>query len=127
MRHIVVWFRWFKWVKKVYKKSKNYDVIITTGGISMGDADFVFEAFFRKWFRSSFSWCKYQTWSSNYDGKNEYKSVVICLPGNPLTAMVNIYLFVIPMLKNFKEKISINDHGFTKAINQTQFKTKSGR
>ena len=34
-----------------------------------------------------------------------YSSLVICLPGNPLTAMVNINLFVIPMLKNFKVKM----------------------
>ena len=53
-------------------------------------------------------------------------TVVICLPGNPLTAMVNIYLFVIPMLKKLQSETSIN-HGFIKAVNKKEFKTKSGR
>ena len=111
--------------KEFIKKLKNYDVIITTGGISMGDADFVGEAFLDNGLDVAFHGVNIKPGRPIMMGKMN-KTVVICLPGNPLTAMVNIYLFVIPMLKKLQGENSVN-HGFIKAINQTQFKTKSGR
>ena len=111
--------------KEFIKKLKNYDVIITTGGISMGDADFVGEAFLDNGLDVAFHGVNIKPGRPIMMGKMN-KTVVICLPGNPLTAMVNIYLFVIPMLKKLQGENSVN-HGFTKVINQTHFKTKSGR
>ena len=111
--------------KAFIKNLKNYDVIISTGGISMGDADFVGEAFLQNGLEVAFHGVNIKPGRPIMMGKMN-KTVVICLPGNPLTAMVNIYLFVIPMLKKLQGENSVN-HGFTQAINQTQFKTKSGR
>lgn len=53
------------------KNLENYDVIITSGGISMGEADFVGEAFFEKWIRDCFSRSKYKTWKTDFNGKDE--------------------------------------------------------
>ena len=111
--------------KAFIKSLKNYDVIISTGGISMGDADFVGEAFLQNGLEVAFHGVNIKPGRPIMMGKMQ-NTVVICLPGNPLTAMVNIYLFTLPMLKKLQGESSIN-HGFIKAINQKEFKTKSGR
>lgn len=111
--------------KAFIKSLKNYDVIISTGGISMGDADFVGEAFLQNGLEVAFHGVNIKPGRPIMMGKMQ-NTVVICLPGNPLTAMVNIYLFVIPMLKKLQSEISIN-HGFIKAVNKKEFKTKAGR
>ncbi|PLY09206.1 MAG: molybdopterin molybdenumtransferase MoeA [Arcobacter sp.] len=111
--------------KNYISNLKSYDVIITTGGISMGDADFVGEAFLQNGLETSFHGVNIKPGRPIMMGKMD-KSVVICLPGNPLTAMVNIYLFVIPMLKKLQ---GANEyyHDISKATNTKEFKTKNGR
>ena len=111
--------------KAFIKNLKNYDVIISTGGISMGDADFVGEAFLQNGLEVAFHGVNIKPGRPIMMGKMQ-NTVVICLPGNPLTAMVNIYLFALSMLKKLQGEISIN-HGFIKAVNQKEFKTKAGR
>ena len=111
--------------KAFIKNLKNYDVIISTGGISMGDADFVGEAFLQNGLEIAFHGVNIKPGRPIMMGKMQ-DTAVICLPGNPLTAMVNIYLFALSMLKKLQGETSIN-HGFIKAINQKEFKTKSGR
>ena len=111
--------------KAFIKNLKNYDVIISTGGISMGDADFVGEAFLQNGLEIAFHGVNIKPGRPIMMGKMQ-NTVVICLPGNPLTAMVNIYLFALPMLKKLQGETSIN-HGFVKGINQKEFKTKKGR
>jgi molybdopterin molybdotransferase len=111
--------------KQYIKNLKNYDVIITTGGISMGDADFVGEAFLQNGLQTAFHGVNIKPGRPIMMGKMD-KSIVICLPGNPLTAMVNIYLFVIPVLNKLQGNGSFY-HETTFAINYEQFKTKAGR
>ena len=107
------------------KNLKNYDVIITTGGISMGDADFVGEAFLQNGLQTAFHGVNIKPGRPIMMGKMD-KTAVICLPGNPLTAMVNIYLFVIPMLNKLQGNSSFY-HETSFAMNLEEFKTKSGR
>lgn len=104
---------------------KKYDVIITSGGISMGDADFMAEAFLKNGLEVAFHGVNVKPGRPIMMGKMD-SSLVICLPGNPLTAMVNINLFVIPMLKKLQGENAFY-HGYIKAINQSSFKTKKGR
>jgi molybdopterin molybdotransferase len=111
--------------KQFIKNLKTYDVIITTGGISMGDADFVGEAFLQNGLETSFHGVNIKPGRPIMMGTMG-KTSVICLPGNPLTAMVNIYLFVIPMLRKLQGDTSIY-HTFLKAVNSSDFKTKKGR
>ncbi|PRM90351.1 molybdopterin molybdenumtransferase MoeA [Aliarcobacter cryaerophilus] len=104
---------------------KKYDVIITSGGISMGDADFVADAFLKNGLEVAFHGVNVKPGRPMMMGKMD-NSLVICMPGNPLTAMVNINLFVIPMLKKLQGENAFY-HGYIKAINQSSFKTKKGR
>ncbi|MBP7769512.1 MAG: molybdopterin molybdotransferase MoeA [Aliarcobacter sp.] len=111
--------------KQYIKALKNYDVIITSGGISMGDADFVGEAFLQNGLQTAFHGVNVKPGRPIMMGKME-KSVVICLPGNPLTAIVNIYLFAIPVLNKLQGNSSFY-HETTFAMNHEEFKTKPGR
>ncbi len=111
--------------KEFIKNLKTYDVIITTGGISMGDADFVGEAFLQNGLEMAFHGVNIKPGRPIMMGTMG-KTRVVCLPGNPLTAMVNIYLFVIPMLKKIQGDRAYY-HTITKAKNDTEFKTKKGR
>jgi molybdopterin molybdotransferase len=111
--------------KNYIKTLKNYDVIITSGGISMGDADFVGEAFLQNGLQTAFHGVNIKPGRPIMMGTMD-KSLVICLPGNPLTAMVNVYLFAIPILNKIQGNENIY-HDTAFAMNLEQFKTKAGR
>ena len=110
---------------KFISNLKNYDVIITTGGISMGDADFVGQAFIDNGLETAFHGVNIKPGRPIMMGKMS-NTVVMCLPGNPLTAMVNMYLFAIPVLNKIQGS-SYFHHDVTFAMNHEQFKTKQGR
>jgi len=110
--------------KEFIKNLKNFDVILTTGGISMGDADFVGEAFLQNGLEILFHGVNIKPGRPIMMGKMD-KSVIVCLPGNPLTAMVNIYLFVIPMLRKIQGYKAFY-HTILKAKNMSKFKLKKG-
>jgi molybdopterin molybdotransferase len=104
---------------------KSYDIIITSGGISMGDADFVGRGFEENGLETLFDGVNIKPGRPIMMGKME-KTFVICLPGNPLTAMVNLYLFVIPALRKIQGHKK-HYHNVDLADNLVEFKTKSGR
>jgi molybdopterin molybdotransferase len=104
---------------------KNYDVIITSGGISMGDADFVGRAFEANGLETLFDGINIKPGKPIMMGSMQ-NSFVICLPGNPLTAMLNLYTFAIPILRKIQGFSAFN-HNFEKATNMGNFKARSGR
>ena len=104
---------------------KNYDLIITTGGISMGDADFMAEAFQKNGLEIAFHGVNIKPGRPIMMGKMQ-KTFVMCLPGNPLTAMVNMHLFAFPVL-NKMQGLSAIYHDIEIAKNIQNFKTKPGR
>ena len=111
------------------KDLKSYDVIITTGGISMGDADFVGKAFEQNGLKTIFHGVNIKPGRPIMMGdmnQNGNDTFVICLPGNPLTAMVNMHLFVIPVLRKIQGYSNFY-HNYETAINKINFKTKQGR
>lgn len=108
---------------------KNYDVIITTGGISMGDADFVGQAFVENGLEIAFHGVNVKPGRPIMMGTMSKKigqTFVMCLPGNPLTAMVNMHLFAIPVLNKIQGSKYIY-HDITFGKNTEEFKTKTGR
>lgn len=111
--------------KKFISNLKNYDVVITTGGISMGDADFVAQAFLENGLETAFHGVNVKPGRPIMMGKMG-KTTVMSLPGNPLTAMVNMHLFAIPVLKKLQGSNCFY-HDVIKATNQENFKTKQGR
>ena len=104
---------------------KTYDVIITTGGISMGDADFVGEAFIKNGLQTAFHGVNVKPGRPIMMGKMS-DTFVMCLPGNPLTAMVNMQLFAIPVLNKIQGSSSFY-HDVSIGLNEEEFKTKAGR
>ena len=104
---------------------KNYDLIITTGGISMGDADFMAEAFQKNGLEIAFHGVNIKPGRPIMMGKMD-KTFVMCLPGNPLTAMVNMHLFAFPVLLKM-QGLSAIYQDIDIAKNIKSFKTKSGR
>ncbi len=111
--------------KEFISNMKNYDVIITTGGISMGDADFVGQAFLDNGLQTAFHGVNVKPGRPIMMGKME-NTVVMCLPGNPLTAMVNMHLFAVPVLHKLQGSSSFY-HDVNFAMNHQDFKTKQGR
>lgn len=111
------------------KGLKNYDVIITTGGISMGDADFMAEAFLKNGLDIAFHGVNIKPGRPIMMGKMQSENsetYVMCLPGNPLTAMVNMHLFALPVLNKIQGSKEVY-HDIERATNIEAFKTKTGR
>ncbi|KAI8848756.1 hypothetical protein BC829DRAFT_393369 [Chytridium lagenaria] len=85
------------------------DVVITTGGVSMGEADLVKPVLERAlgatvWFgRVRLKPGKPTTFATvpaeNVGGEKGKLKLVFSLPGNPVSAMVGFYLFVLPALR----------------------------
>ena len=75
------------------KSALNADIIITSGGISMGDRDFTKEAFANLGMQLHFDKVDIKPGKPTAFGMIG-ETVVINLPGNPLASMVNYEMFV---------------------------------
>lgn len=74
------------------------DVIITTGGVSVGDKDMVVRVAEECGFRTCFHKVAIKPGKPFYFARRE-KQLLFGLPGNPLSAAVTCAVFVIPALK----------------------------
>jgi len=80
----------------------SYDLIITTGGVSKGDADFTNEAFKKKGYKIEFSWIDIKPGKPFSFGilKNDNSYNIACLlTGNPLASLFNYQIFVKPIIR----------------------------
>ncbi len=84
---------------------KCYDVIITTGGISMGDADFLEEAFVANGLKPLFHGVNVKPGRPTMMGIMG-ESFVMAMPGNPMTTLLNIFLLSIPVLRKLQGNTS---------------------
>ena len=106
-------------------KLKEYDLIITTGGISKGDADFTKQAFLANGLIELFHGIKVKPGHPTMMGTME-NSFVMAMPGNPLAAILNIILLSMPIIfkmqgvKNFYYELITVKNGM-------ELKLKSGR
>ncbi|WP_026803801.1 molybdopterin molybdotransferase MoeA [Aliarcobacter lanthieri] len=107
------------------KNLSDFDIIITSGGISMGDADFIAQAFLKCGLDIAYHGINLKPGRAMMMGTLN-SSLVLSLPGNPLAAMINCYLFVIPILKKLQGEIAFY-HDFTVVINKKCFKVKESR
>jgi len=104
---------------------KHYDVIITTGGISMGDADFLEEAFINNGLEALFHGIDVKPGRPTMMGTMG-NTFVMAMPGNPLTAMVNTFLLSIPILSKMQGN-NVYHHTFIYAENTKTFKVRAGK
>jgi len=82
---------------KFFKTVKSYDIIITTGGVSMGDADFTKEALIQNSFVELFHGIKVKPGHPTLMGKID-KTFIMAMPGNPLAAIIHILILGLPII-----------------------------
>ena len=93
-------------LKSCISGALNADLIITSGGVSVGDKDFTKEAFTQLGMETFFSGVNIKPGKPTTIGSIG-NTIVVNLPGNPLAAMVNYELFV----KSIIQKLSgASDH-----------------
>lgn len=108
-----------------FSRMKQYDVLVTSGGVSMGEADFVEQALLSNGFTASFHGINIKPGKPTMMGKMG-ETIVASMPGNPLAAYVNAFLFLIPLLKKLQGEKNFNFDA-TSALNVEKFNVKSGR
>jgi len=108
-----------------FASMKQYDVLVTSGGVSMGEADFVEQALLRNGFTASFHGINIKPGKPTMMGKMG-ETIVASMPGNPLAAYVNAFVFLIPLLKKLQGEKNFNLTAIT-ASNAEVFSVKSGR
>ncbi|WP_035647048.1 gephyrin-like molybdotransferase Glp [Flavobacterium sp. ASV13] len=89
-----------KATKKALKSILNkYDIVLISGGISVGDYDFVKEALLQNDVKELFYKINQKPGKPMFFGsKNE--TLVFALPGNPASSLTNFYIYVAPAVKN---------------------------
>lgn len=108
-----------------FKKMQRYDAIVTTGGISAGEADFIEEALKSNGFKESFRGINIKPGKPTMMGVMQ-DTLVASMPGNPLAAYVNAFLFLIPALRNLQGQKQ-TQHMKVLAKNKEEFSVKAGR
>ena len=84
-------------LKSAIANAKDADLILTSGGVSVGDKDFTKEAFTQLGMETYFSGVDIKPGKPTTFGKLD-NCLVVNLPGNPLAAMVNFEMFVKPSI-----------------------------
>lgn len=104
---------------------KKYDVVLISGGISVGDYDFVKEALLQNEVKELFYKINQKPGKPMFFGsKNE--TLVFALPGNPASSLTNFYVYVLPAIKN---RIGFSEIHKTKVIRKlnSEIKNDSGK
>ena len=76
-----------------------FDVVLISGGISVGDYDFVKEALLENGVEELFYKINQKPGKPMFFGKKE-ETLVFALPGNPASSLTNFYIYVCPAIKN---------------------------
>ncbi|MDD3344793.1 MAG: molybdopterin molybdotransferase MoeA [Sulfurospirillaceae bacterium] len=108
-----------------FEDMKHYDILITSGGVSMGEADFIEKALLANDYDALFHGINIKPGKPTMLGIMG-KTIVASLPGNPLAAYVNAFIFLIPLLKKLQGEKKFN-FDYVTAVNQETFNVKSGR
>ena len=87
----------FEATKAFIASLKRFDVVITTGGISMGDADFLYDAFLANGLEPLFHGIQLKPGRPTMMGLMG-ETFVMGMPGNPLTTMLTVHLLSVPVL-----------------------------
>lgn len=89
----------FKATKKVLKYCLSaFDVVLVSGGISVGDYDFVKEALLSNGVEELFYKINQKPGKPLFFGKRD-ETIVFALPGNPASTLTSFYIYVYPALK----------------------------
>ena len=86
---------------KIGQALEENDILLISGGISVGDYDYVKEALLANGVIEIFHTVKQKPGKPLFFGRKDQK-FVFGLPGNPASAMNNAYLYVLPLINRFK-------------------------
>ena len=103
----------------------DYDVIITTGGASKGEADYLCEALEANGLRKLFSGINVKPGKPTMMGVMQ-GSFVMTLPGNPLTTLLIAHTLAIPMLYHLQGATAMHHHTLF-ALSSSDLELKPGR
>lgn len=87
------------------------DILITTGGVSVGKYDFLKEIFEEAGVKEKFWKLNIKPGKPVYFGvyeKNKKRILVFGLPGNPVSSLVNFYIFIKPAIDHLFHQNYIN-------------------
>jgi molybdopterin molybdotransferase len=104
---------------------KGYDLILTTGGISMGEADHIGRAFMECGLKTVFKKINLKPGKPTMFGYMG-DTAVLALPGNPLSAVANFYVFGVSLIAKMSGA-SACWPSFVSAKNKTEFSIKTSR
>ena len=109
-----------KTVNFIKSLKTKYDVIITSGGISFGDADFLYSAYKQNNLKPLFHGIMIKPGRPTMAGIMD-NMFVFALPGNPLSSYINAFLLTIPTLRKLSgaKKYKFN---YIYAENKSEFK-----
>ena len=107
------------------KNAYDADLILTSGGVSVGDKDFTKEAFTQLGMKTLFSGVNIKPGKPTTFGTLG-ECLVVNLPGNPLAAMVNFEMFVKPCIAKLSGSKSFY-HGLISTKMAHEYKLKAGK
>ena len=112
-------------LKEAVKNAKDADLILTSGGVSVGDKDFTKEAFLELGLESYFTGVEIKPGKPTHFGKLG-SCFVVNLPGNPLASMVNFEMFVKPTIAKLSGSRAFY-HGLITTKMRTEHKQRAGK
>lgn len=101
------------------------DMILTSGGVSVGDKDFTKEAFHTLGMQTYIDTIEIKPGRPTIIGKLE-NTIVVNLPGNPLASMVNYELFVRAIIRRLSGSSAIYHRTITTVMKE-DFVSKGGK
>lgn len=115
-----------KATKKVVKKClTKFDVVLVSGGISVGDYDFVKESLLSNGVSELFYKVNQKPGKPLFFGKKD-NTIVFALPGNPASTLTSFYVYVYPSLKKMMGFKTIHLPEIKRKIN-IPFENSSGK
>lgn len=110
---------------KIGELLQENDILLISGGISVGDYDFVKQALLDNGVEEIFHKVKQKPGKPLFFGKKKNK-FIFGLPGNPASALSNVYLYVLPLINRFKGEKELHLLRL-KTISKSSFQKKQGR
>jgi len=107
------------------KSTLDADIIITSGGVSVGDKDFTKEAFTNLGMQVLIDKIDIKPGRPTIVGRID-NTVIVNLPGNPLASMVNYELFIRAILRKMSGRTD-HRHGTIHTVMKSDFSVRGGK
>lgn len=107
------------------KSTLDADIIITSGGVSVGDKDFTKEAFTNLGMQVLIDKIDIKPGRPTIVGTID-NTVIVNLPGNPLASMVNYELFVRAIIRKLSNRSDYR-HGIVKTVMKSDYSVRGGK